>query len=277
MTKIRSLGMAAAALLAGLGITGAACAADFYEPARPLSYAYPTPSVFKNWSGFYVGGVVGGAFQDRDRGQACDLTTRDDCIRGTSNGKNSASATVGGTIGFNYQLGTFVGGVEADYSWIRLHTTNGLDTTGDNLGSAALPAYINGTGIVRNAIDSFGTVRGRLGYLVNPAFMVYGTGGLAFADTHQSANYNQTLTVGTDEPLPFLSYSGRTNRFKTGWTAGGGVEYAFNQNWSVKAEALYVNLGIRDQVLRADANNALIFKSHAQDFVVGRVGLNYKF
>ncbi len=131
--------------------------------------------------------------------------------------------------------------------------------------------------MIRNSIDSFGTVRGRVGYLVNPAFMIYGTGGLAFADTRQSAAYAETVTYGTEAPVPYLSYTGRSSRFKTGWTAGAGVEYAFNQSWSVKVEALYVNLGNRDQVLRADANNALLFKSHAQEFAVARVGLNYKF
>jgi outer membrane immunogenic protein len=265
------------ALATALALTAPARPADYYEPARPLANAYPLPSVFKNWTGFYIGGVVGGAFQDRDRGQACDLFNQGDCIRGTSKGKNSASATVGGTVGFNYQLGTFVAGVEGDYSWIRLHTTNALNTTGDNIGSAQLPVNTNGVGSIHNAIDSLGTVRGRLGYLVNPAFMVYGSGGLAFADTHQSASYNTTITIGTGDPQPFLNYSNRTNRFKTGWTAGGGVEYAFNQNWSVKTEAYYVNLGNRDQALYADAKNALIYKSHAEDFIVARVGLNYKF
>ncbi len=76
------------------------------------------------------------------------------------------------------------------------------------------------------------------------------------------------MTYGTEAPVPYLSYTGRSSRFKTGWTAGAGVEYAFNQSWSVKVEALYVNLGNRDQVLRADANNALLFKSHAQEFAV---------
>ncbi len=277
MTKIRSLTMAVSAVAIGLTMTAPARPADFYEPARPLSNAYPLPTTFRNWTGFYVGGVVGGAFQDRDRGQACDLYNQGDCIRGTSKGKNSASATIGGTLGFNYQLGTFVAGVEGDYSWIRLHTSNELNTSSDNIGSAALPVYRNGVGSIRNAIDSFGTVRGRVGYLVNPAFMVFGSGGLAFADTHQSGAYNQTITIGGGDPEPYLNYAGRTNRFKTGWTAGGGTEYAFNQNWSVKAEAYYVNLGNRDQALYADVKNALIYKSHAQDFVVARVGLNYKF
>lgn len=277
MTKIRSLGLAAAALAAGLSMTGAARPADYYAAPQPLSYAYPTPSVFKNWTGLYVGGVVGGAFQDSDRGRACDFYTPGDCIQGTSKGKNSASATAGGTIGFNYQLGSFVAGVEADYSWLRLHSTNGLDTTGQNIGSAAMPAYVNGTGQIRNAVDSFGTVRGRLGYLFSPALMLYGTGGLAFGDTHQSGYYNTTLTLGTDAPIGFQSYSNSMNRFKTGWTAGAGAEYAFNQNWSVKVEALYVNLGQRNQALIADANNILVFKQHDQDFVVARVGLNYKF
>lgn len=248
-----------------------------YEAARPLSYAYPTPNVFRNWTGFYIGGVAGGAFQDRDRGQACDLYVQSDCIRGVSKGKNSASATIGGTVGFNYQFGTFVAGVEGDYSWIRLHTTNGLNTSTDNLGTAAFPVYRDGVGSIHNAIDSFGTARGRLGYLVNPAFMVFGSGGLAFGDTHQSGAYNQTVTFGSADPVPYLNYAGRKNQFKTGWTAGGGAEYAFNQNWSVKAEAYYVNLGNRDQALYAEDNNALIYKSHAQDFVVARVGLNYKF
>ncbi len=191
MTTLRSLGLATSAILAGLAVTTVARAADFYAAATPLSSAYglrrPRRTGRASTSAASRRRVPG----PRPR-QACDLTNPGDCIRGVSRGQNSASATVGGTLGFNYQLGTFVAGVEADYSWIGLRTKNGLDTAGDNLGTAQLPIYVNGTGVIRNSIDSFGTVRGRVGYLVNPAFMIYGTGGLAFADTRQSAAYAET-------------------------------------------------------------------------------------
>lgn len=108
----------------------------------------------------------------------------------------------------------FIGGVQAGYNWQAGNVVFGLETDiqASNIES---PTY---------TLDYFGTVRGRLGYAVDQ-FLIYGTGGFAYGR-------------GTYE-LGGLS----NDQVSTGWTLGGGGEYAFSPNWSVKAEYLYVDLG----------------------------------
>ncbi|MBU3537081.1 hypothetical protein KHT87_21910, partial [Alkalihalobacillus clausii] len=91
----------------------------------------------------------------------------------------------------NIQFGSFVGGVEADYNYLRLRATNSYSSVTDLYGYGLVTESAYGQ--FRQTIDSFGTARGRIGYLVTPQFLLYGTGGLAFGDTTVSgiagANY----------------------------------------------------------------------------------------
>ena len=102
-------------------------------------------------------------------------------------------------------------------------------------------------------INGFGTLRARLGYAFDRA-MIYGTGGLAFTNTELSLSAGGA-SVSDDD-------------WSTGWTLGGGVEWAFMSNWSAKLEYLYVDLGESDTVLggQADFNTNIV-----------RAGLNYRF
>jgi outer membrane immunogenic protein len=148
--------------------------------------------------------------------------------------------TGGITAGYNQQFGQFVAGIEGDYNY------SGMG--GRGLG---VPGLIP----VKGDLTSFGTVRGRLGVAFDRA-LIYGTGGFAMGST--------TLQSG-------FAKSSSTN---SGYVIGAGLEYAFTQNISAKAEYLYMPLGGRNLVGVPGFNNGA---KTGVDANVLRAGLNYKF
>ena len=122
---------------------------------------------------------------------------------------NTSGGLVGGTLGYNYQMGQAVFGLEGDIDWSNIR------------GSAS--ACAGTTCETRN--DWLGTARGRIGYAFD-RFMPYVTGGAAFGDIKASA-----------------AGIGDANETKAGWTVGGGVEAAIAGPWTAKVEYLYVDLG----------------------------------
>src|SRR5262249_55082160 len=130
----------------------------------------------------------------------------------TADGTNTSpeGALLGGTIGYNYQWGQTVFGVESDFDW-----NNAKGSSACTLGAAGC----------QTKSDWLGTTRLRAGYGVD-RFLPYVTAGAAYGNIKASVP-----TVGSDDAT------------KLGWTVGAGAEYAFTPNWSVKAEYLYVDLG----------------------------------
>lgn len=150
----------------------------------------------------------------------------------------------GGQIGFNYQLAPlFVAGIETDFQGSDISTRNG----GGFFGSLFDP---------RRKIDWFGTVRGRAGVtLFDSHFLIYGTGGFAYGQVRQA------------------EFFGDHSDTRTGWTAGGGVEWAPPQlpNVSVKVEYLYTDL-------RNNGGGSFVFGNRGDTkFHTVRAGVNYHF
>jgi outer membrane immunogenic protein len=156
----------------------------------------------------------------------------------------------GGQIGYNYQYGSkILLGVEADIqgAGIRGVSRGG----GAAIGSIVVGNDANtktiGSTTVQGGLDWLGSVRGRVGYLWTPTLLVYGTGGFAYggayANVIQSAIEQWALNAGPLFSQNSWNGGGRQNQLLTGWTAGGGVEWMFMPNWSLKAEALYWDLG----------------------------------
>jgi outer membrane immunogenic protein len=151
---------------------------------------------------------------------------------------NVNGGLVGGTVGYNYQLNNqFVIGLEGDWDWAD------LSKSGTN---AAFGYY-------KNKIDDLVTVRARAGYAIDRA-LLYVTGGYAGAEDQ------------VDVPGILSS-----NGWRNGGAIGAGIEYAFTNNISAKAEYLYVPLGDKTYW-----NGALAGKSDANLSLV-RAGLNYRF
>jgi len=125
-------------------------------------------------------------------------------------------------------------------------------------------AFNSNFDVQRSRYSGFATIRGRLGLLVEDRFLVYATGGAAFADIR-----NQLIDTNF-----FNGTVGRSGS-TTGWTAGGGIEYAFANwsHWSVKAEALFAQFSDRSAFV-SPQGYSFKFKD---DVTVARVGINYKF
>jgi outer membrane immunogenic protein len=189
-------------LLAGCLVMGALVAAQTASAAdlsvAPL-YKAPPAAVAQvyNWTGFYLG-INGGGGWGRSYWDA------------NATGIPLSGGLIGGTAGYNYQVGRAVLGVEGDIDWADLSGTR--TSTGCPVGCSTSDSWLS-------------TVRGRVGYSFD-RFLPYVTGGLAVGDV-------QASTPG---------FVGATNT-NVGWTVGGGVEVALPGNWSAKAEYLHVDLG----------------------------------
>jgi outer membrane immunogenic protein len=196
--------IAAAVTLAAAG--GQVLAADLPPAAAPpprAPAAYIPPPPMFSWTGFYLGINGGYGF-----GQS----SWSNPVFPTGSGNFSTSGFLfGGTLGANYQIGSFVIGLEGDGDW------NGANGTSTGVTCGAPGCTTQG--------DWLATIRGRAGYAFDRV-LVYGTGGAAFGDVQ-----------GSFGSLPYASGT------QTGWTAGAGVEWAFLPNWTAKVEYLYVDLG----------------------------------
>jgi outer membrane immunogenic protein len=131
----------------------------------------------------------------------------------------------GGQIGYNWQAAgsPWVFGLETDFQ-----ATGETDT--GTCGAPTCVSPIDGSGArVKNGYPYFGTFRGRIGW--DPSqWLFYVTGGLAYAETTRAINQ-----------LGVVSFQEKA--WRVGWTIGGGIEYAFDSHWSVKAEYLYIDYG----------------------------------
>jgi outer membrane immunogenic protein len=191
---------ATAGLLALAGLIGPLSAADIQRPV----YKGPAPVYYQpvyNWTGLYMGvngGYGWGTTNWSALGSSFDVS----------------GGLFGGQVGYNWQFGQFVYGLEADVDWTDIHGNSFVNS------AAGCAANICTT---RNNFIS--TARGRLGYAID-RWMPYITGGLAVGNI-------QTTT-------PFTTGVNQTN---AGWTIGAGLEFALVGNWTAKVEYLYVDLG----------------------------------
>lgn len=193
-----------------------------------------------DWSGAYVGVQAGHGWGD----------SRFSDIGIDSNTFDIDGFLGGVTLGYNYQFDPhWVAGVEADFSFANVEGTFGPG----NLGVPGGGTWNCPTGACVTDVKWFSTARARIGYAFDNV-LLYGTGGLAIGRV-ESQIENALSWVVKD-----------TN---VGWTAGAGVEYAVNANWTTKLEYMHVDLGWTGE-------NAIGFKSDAQIDVV-RVGIAYKF
>jgi outer membrane immunogenic protein len=225
--------------LVALGATVPALAADLAaRPAYTKAPAYAQP--IYNWTGFYIGGHVGGAFDGNNN------------FNGLVTNNNDNGRFLGGLqAGADYQFApSWVVGVEGQYSWLG-NNNNGVAFTGAGAGY-----------VYTNNQRAIGSVTGRLGYTWGPA-LLYVKGGYAYSD------YNQSLTLNT-VPQTFALSSNHHD----GYTVGAGLEYMFAQNWSAKVEYQYYNFGNTSFVTPAVL--APFGSTHNDEHTV-KAGLNYRF
>jgi outer membrane immunogenic protein len=239
-----------------------------YTKAPMMAPAY-------NWTGFYVGGNVGEQWGSADPTTSTVFdppgyfaASSVPAINAVgAQGVNSSSVTGGLTAGYNWQVNHAVLGLEGDINYFGVK--------GSATGSAGYPCCAPTGFTVSSQVsaDWLATIRGRIGFLAAPTWLLYATGGAAIAEVKGNFNFTDTFAAATE------SAAFRDTRL--GWTAGVGTEYAVGGGWSLKAEYLYVDLGrstVTSTNLLGGAFPTNVF-THSVDLKsnIARVGVNYKF
>lgn len=213
---------------------------------RPIAY---------NWTGFYIGGSAGGHW------------AKDDVTIGSIGTNGSISSTsleprgfiAGLQTGYNWQVGNVVVGIELDGNWLDGSVSRSVSALGapfnaaDTINQTTKPEFLT-------------TVRPRIG-LAFDRLLVYATGGLAFGTIKTTDAFSPAAG-----PAVFSTTHDKT---LTGETIGGGLEYAFLDNWTAKVEYLYTSFGGFDTVIPRSSNAITVHHNYSDNIV--RVGLNYRF
>jgi outer membrane immunogenic protein len=267
----KALGLIGVSLL----FAGPALAADLAVKA-PVYKARPL--VAPTWAGWYIGGNAGWVGSANDTltntgtdtdGGGLGSVLAAGAIPASVNSKLSGFIG-GGQIGYNWQIGTWVLGLEGDFDGIGAKTSTTAAFPGGN-GFVPLSTAFN-----REA-DWLSTVRGRLGFTVTPAFLLYGTGGLAVGQTKVGSAF--ICPVCAPPSATEASTANVISNTSAGWTVGAGAEWMFAPQWSVKAEYLYVDLGTNSSTITYayGANTSTLTSSVRDTYNVVRGGINFHF
>jgi outer membrane immunogenic protein len=221
-------------------------AADIYRREAVGGYKDGPAYVANTWTGFYIGAHVGGAFDD------LTITDVDGFTTGGPGRKTSLSPSgviAGGTLGYNWQSGPVVFGVEGDIGYLGLNESKLLTLSTAN---------------TRAGIEDglYGDITGRLGYAFGPA-LLYAKGGFAFYDGGEkfSTNVGGTRVSSSLDTL-------------TGYTIGGGLEYKINPAWSIKGEYQYFDFGDETFTVTTTNGSKFRFKEELNVQTV-KFGVNY--
>jgi outer membrane immunogenic protein len=282
-----------AATLAALTLTGSAFAADL--PSRKAPIIVPPP-VF-TWAGFYGGVNFGYAstngattngapiFNDGSAGAAAPYAAL--AALGAVSSQPSSGGLIGGVqAGYNWQFApSFVGGFEADIQGVDFLRSFSKSSLLPAAGFAAFPFASQISSSAPSGV--FGTVRARLGFTVTPTWLLYATGGLAYGSAKNTTNVLETIVPVGGCPACFPGAANLSGSpIRIGWTAGGGLEWMFLPNWSLKAEGLYYSLAnVNRTTLLAIPNvgagtvyeATAITSSYRPRGVIARLGVNYHF
>jgi outer membrane immunogenic protein len=244
----------------------------------PLKAPVYVPAPLYSWSGFYVGGTVGGEWGSFDPSTATVFSpvgyfdaTSVPAVNAAGQQSIKPSGFNGGfEAGYNWQAGRYVFGVEGDIESFRL--------TGSASSSSLYPCCAP-TGFVVNSnagTSWLATIRGRIGVAFDN-WLFFGTGGAAFTNPNGNFTFNDNFATAAES----ASVSGT----KSGYVVGGGVEAGLWGRWTVKAEYLYLNFGATGTtstnltaLTPPVAFPANVF-THSIDLKanLARLGLNYRF
>jgi outer membrane immunogenic protein len=267
MSKTKPIFSAAFVLTAILRLS-AASAADLGTAPYASTYVVPV----YDWSGAYVGVNLG---------------------YGWGKSSDTSSLGIGGPTPFfadtvNAPMNGIVGGAQLGYNWQMHNLLFGFETDFQGTGQSSSHSFTCPAGVctstllfgiipvpgpalpvtLRQQLDFFGTLRGRIGVVITPTVLLYGTGGLAYGQVDSNSD--------------FLG-STRAQNYNLGWAIGGGVEAAVGGGWSARVEYMYLDLGTVSNTFTSTVSalggaTTLIsgFNSRVTDNIV-RAGLNYKF
>ena len=204
---------------------------DGGETARPY-----------HWTGLYVGMNSGGSWGQQEWTYETSGNLTSPAFRGY---------LIGGQVGYDYQFGTAVVGIEADYNWTNAE------------GGESCPNKNSFSCI--GEVGQVGFLTGRLGF-TSDRVLYYAKAGLAFAEVTARTQFNLA-----DQSI-FTDTSAGTTKSVTGWAAGLGMEFAIDDRWSARGEVMHYDLG-KDAFT---VDNGLIVDVETTG-TLARVGLNYRF
>jgi len=223
MKRLLIAAMSATALAGGIGIATAADVAPYYR-------APPMVPIF-TWTGFYAGANVGGAWSSNNALWSPLPSSAAFGVFPIAGDTGGSSAIGGFQAGYNWQFApTWVVGLEGDWSWAKTGSSFNAPWT-TNPGSVTVPGSFTS---MSSTLDWVSSLRARLGYLVLPNLMVYGTAGGAWGKIDYAASNNGGV-------VPYATSTAFSNT-QGGWVAGGGLEWMITNNWLLRGEYLYYSL-----------------------------------
>ncbi|MDB5598542.1 MAG: hypothetical protein JWN71_586 [Xanthobacteraceae bacterium] len=258
--------------------------------AADLPRAYPVKAApvaaLPSWAGFYIG-VHGGYGRDPISANVTPSGLLTPLGLDNNGGSGPFGLTAepdggfgGFQIGYNWQFGRWVLGLEADASFGSIKDSASgsfFQLTDDVIGAGGDAVRIDGTATLERKIEAFGTVRGRIGFAMTDSMLLYGTGGLAWANVKSSlAIGNIALSGGgaiNFTPGQF-THSASESSTEIGYAIGGGLDWALTSNLWLRGEYMFLGFG--------EAGNQLTIPGAATtdrslSMHVARVGLNYRF
>jgi len=238
-------------IVAALGLTIASTSVGAAADLPERIYTKTPAAQVYNWTGFYIGANAGVGLS-RDPASVVIASTP---AGGSSSVVGAVGAFGGGQIGYNWQTGNILFGVETDFQGAALQDDRTCTLTCMDFEANRYDQHL----------DWFGTARGRIG-LTTGSVLGYVTGGLAYGGV-TTANL---VSVGAST-TPFYWHQTRT-----GWTVGSGIEAALPGNWTGKVEYLYLDLGSDRGILPLAGTGGVTSSIDYRQHIV-RVGVNYRF
>ena len=233
--------------LLALGMVTPASAADL--AARPYVKAPPPPPIaaIYDWTGFYIGINGGGGSTHTCFDLLSDALGE---VGGPEGCNNANGGTVGGQIGYRWQTGSWVWGIEGQGNWADF--------------SSSRASLLFPTAVINSKIDSFGLITGQVGYAWNNV-LFYIKGGAAVTG-------NKFEVVDPTVPLDVTA-----NTTRWGGTVGLGLDFGFAPNWSIGVEYDHLFMGSRDINLTGAGIFTFQDEHISQDVDMGLIRLNYRF
>ena len=235
---MRRLSAALIAAVSAVAFTQIASAADL--PRKAPAYTPPPPPPVYSWPGFYIGANIGGGWGGRD----VDYSPNDPLANSlflAGGAPPPASFTTSGVIGgiqagYNWQFDSrWLVGFETDFDWL------GMKGSGSTSGVYAPYFLAPFSAPVEEQINWFGTVRARLGYLPMDNLLIFATGGFAYGRVEQSGSWTTSNGFAVMSGVFSIwctsnvtCFAGSSSDIATGWTVGGGLEYACGRDGRLK-------------------------------------------
>jgi outer membrane immunogenic protein len=256
--------------LAAVMLASAAQAADLPRKAPVLKAPVAEP-VF-TWTGFYIG-AHGGYGWTKNKWNNFFEETSGFTYPGPDASYDMDGFLAGGQIGFNWQTGNFVFGIEADASWTDIKGKGSNDPIGVPA-DAGIPSCLDfDYSSCETKIKALGTITGRFGIAADRA-LFYTKAGAAWLNEEHT--YRASNPV--DPTDPFLNFRASKDKTRWGWTIGAGIEYAFIGNWSAKIEYNYMHFDAEKIAFNLAPPNSFVNGASVEhNFHAVKAGINYRF